>query len=290
MKRTLALTATLLLTTLLSAAPTAEQLYRAGRDSLQRGQLDKAVELFEKAIAANPKDSDYHFWLGNAYASATMKAGLTQQAGLAKKTLASFEKAVQLDPNNIEARFGLIDYYLRAPGFLGGSEPKAMQQAAEIRKREKLAGHRAYARIYMRQKKTELARKELVDAVKEQPSSARAHYFLANFLVNEKNFAGAIREYETAIKLDPNYMPSWFRLGQSIAQTGQNFGRGEEALRKYLTHKPTWDEPQHVGAWYWLGQLYEKQGKKQAAKSAYINAQRLAPGEKDIEAAIKRVS
>jgi tetratricopeptide (TPR) repeat protein len=289
-KRIPAVIAALLFATTLLAAPTAEQLYRAGRDALQRGQLDKAVEQFEKAVAAKPNDANYHFWLGNAYGSATMKANMVNQAGLARKTLASFEKAVQLDPNHIEARFGLIDYYLRAPGFMGGSEPKAMQQAAEIKKREALAGHRAYARIYMRQKKTELARKELVDAVKEQPSSAKAHYFLGNFLVNEKNFAGAIREYETAIKLDPGYMAAWFRLGQSIAQTGQNFARGEEALKKYLNHQPTWDEPQHVGAWYWLGQLYEKQGKKQAAKSAYINAQRLAPGEKDIEAALKRVS
>ncbi|HEX6161291.1 MAG TPA: tetratricopeptide repeat protein, partial [Thermoanaerobaculia bacterium] len=215
---------------------------------------------------------------------------MAQQPGLAKKTLAAYEKAVQLDPNNIEARFGLIDYYLRAPAAMGGSHEKAMQQAAAIRKRESLAGHRAYARIYMRQKKTELARKELVEAVREQPRSAKAHYFLGNFLVNEKNYAGAVHEYEMAVKLDPGYMPAWFRLGQSIAQTRTNYHRGEEALRKYLNHKPSWDEPQHVGAWYWLGQLYEKQGKREAARSAYINAQRLAPGEKDIAAALKRVS
>lgn len=289
MKRTLPLLATLLFATTLFAQ-NAEQFYRAGRDAMQRGDLDKAVEQFEKAVAAKPKESDYHFWLGNAYGMAAMKASMVKQAGYAKKTLASFEKAVQLDPNNIEARFGLIDYYMRAPGFMGGSHEKAMQQAAEIKKREALAGHRAYARIYMRQKKNDLARKELVEAVREQPQSAKAHYFLGNFFVNEKNFAGAIHEFEMAIKLDSTYMPAWFRLGQTIAQTSTNFARGEEALRKYLNYKPTWDEPQHVGAWYWLGQLYEKQGKKEAAKSAYINAQRLAPGEKDIIAAVKRVS
>lgn len=278
-----------LFSTSLFAANGAEQ-FQAGRAALSKGELDQAVALFEKAVAANPRDSDYHFWLGNAYGSQAMKANVIRQASLAKKTLAEFEKAVQLDPNKIEARFGLIDFYLRAPGFLGGGEDKAVKQAAEVKKREGLAGHRAYARIYMRQKKAELARKELVDAVREQPNNAKAHYFLGNFLLNEKNFKGAAHEYEMAIKLDAGYMPSWLRLGQAIAQSGANLPRGEEALRKYLAYKPSLDEPQHVGSWYWLGQIFEKQGKREAARSAYINAQRLAPGEKEIEAALKRVS
>lgn len=279
----------LLLTLPLSAANDAE-LFKAGREALAKGELDKAVGLFEKAVAAKPKSSEYHFWLGSAYGNQAVKASMIKQAGLAKKVKAEFETAVALDPNNIEARFGLIDYYLRAPGFMGGSEAKALEQAAEVKKRESLAGHRAYARVYLRQKKPELARKELVEAVREQPNSAKAHAFLGNFLLNEKNFAGATHEYEMAIKLDPSYMPAWFRLGQAIAQSGPNYARGEEALRKYLSHKPTYDEPQHVGAWYWLGQLYEKQGKKDAAKNAYINALKLAPGEKDIQAAVKRLS
>jgi tetratricopeptide (TPR) repeat protein len=288
-RRSLALLLLFFLALPLAAANDAE-LYKAGRNALAKGELDKAVSLFEKAVAAKPNSSEYHFWLGSAYGSQAMKASMVKQAGLAKKVKAEFEKAVELDPNNIEARFGLIDYYLRAPDFMGGSEEKALQQAAEVKKRESLAGHRAYARVYMRQKKTDLARKELVEAVREQPNSAKAHAFLGNFLLNEKNFAGARHEYEMAIKLDPSYMPAWFRLGQTIAQSGPDHPRGEEALKKYLAYKPTHDEPQHVGAWYWLGQLYEKQGKKEAARSAYLNALRLAPAEKDIQAAVKRLS
>jgi tetratricopeptide (TPR) repeat protein len=288
LKRILPFVLCLIATSLFAA--TGPELFQQGREALSKGELDKAVGLFQKAVAAKPNESDYHFWLGSAYGNQAMKANMVSQVSLAKKTLAEFEKAVQLDPNNIEARFGLIDYYLRAPGFMGGGEDKAIQQAAEVKKREGLAGHRAYARIYMRQKKNDLARKELVEAVREQPNSAKAHFYLGNFLLNDKNFANAVHEYEYAIKLDSTFMPSWLRLGQAISQSGTNYPRGEEAIRKYLAYKPTYDEPQHVGAWYWLGQIYEKQGKRDAARSAYINAQRLAPGEKEIEAAVKRVS
>jgi len=248
------------------------------------------VTLFEKAVAANPKQSNYHFWLGNAYGSQAVKASMVSQVSLAKKTLAEFEKAVQLDPNNIEARFGLIDYYMRAPAFMGGGQDKALAQAAEVKKRESLAGHRAYARIYMRQEKKDLANKELIEAVREQPTSAKAHFFLGNFLLNEKQYPSAIHEYEQAVKLDSTFMPPWLRLGQAIAQGGTNFARGEEVIRKYLTYKPNFDEAQHLAAWFWLGQIYEKQGKRDAARAAYANAAKLAPGEKEIAAALKRVS
>jgi tetratricopeptide (TPR) repeat protein len=288
MKRILLFVSLVFATSLFAAA--GEQEFNAGREALAKGQLDQAVTLFEKAVAANPKQSNYHFWLGNAYGSQAVKANMVSQVSLAKKTLAEFEKAVQLDPNNIEARFGLIDYYMRAPSFMGGGQDKALAQAAEVKKRESLAGHRAYARIYMRQEKKDAANKELVEAVREQPTSAKAHFFLGNFLLNEKQYPAAIHEYEQAVKLDSTFMPPWLRLGQAIAQGGTNFARGEEVIRKYLTYKPNFDEPQHLAAWYWLGQIYEKQGKRDAARAAYANAAKLAPGEKEIAAALKRVS
>ena len=47
-----------------------------------------------------------------------------------------FEKAVKLDPNYIDARFGLMEFYLMAPRLMGGGADKAREQAVEIRKRD----------------------------------------------------------------------------------------------------------------------------------------------------------
>ena len=65
-----------------------------------------------------------------------------------------------------------------------------------------------------------------------------------------------------AVKLDPNYMPGWFQIGHMAALSGTNLQRGEEALQKYLAYTPKQDEPQHYRAYFWLGGIYEKQGKK----------------------------
>jgi cytochrome c-type biogenesis protein CcmH/NrfG len=279
----------LLIATPLLAA-TAAEYAASGNAALDRRDVAKAAEAFEKAVALEPNNAKYHFLLGSAYGEQARKASLFSQATLAKKTKAEFERAVELDPNYTDARFALISYYLIAPGFMGGGDDKALAQAVEIRKRDALDGHRAYARIYLHQKKQELVRKEMVEAVREQPNSARAHFYLGNVYMTDENWAAAQHEYEYAMKLDAAFMPVYFRLGQLAAKSGKDYTRGEESLRKYLGHKPQDNDPPHAATWYWLGQLQEKQGKKADAKASYTTALKLAPGDKEITVALKRVS
>ncbi|HYI08805.1 MAG TPA: tetratricopeptide repeat protein [Thermoanaerobaculia bacterium] len=276
--------------TLSSFAETAAEFAAAGRAARERDDDAKAAELFEKAIAADPKNAEYHFLLGVSYGDLAQKAGILKQAGLAKKTKAAFERAIQLDPNHTESRFALISYYLIAPGFMGGSDEKANEQAAEIKKRNAFDGHRAYARIHRHNKKPELARKEMVEAVREQPNSPKAHYYLGNNYFTDDMYAEALHEYEYALKLDSAYMPAVFRIGVVAAETKTDHARGEASLKKYLAYKPAQDEPSHASAWFYLGKLYENQGRKADAKQSYAAALKLVPGAKDVKEALKRVS
>jgi Tfp pilus assembly protein PilF len=250
-----------------------------------------AKTYFEKAIALKPKVAEYHFHLGEALGAIAMEASIFKQASMAGDVREAFEEAVALDPNYLEARFGLIDYYTMAPSFMGGSQEKAVQQAAEIRKRDSYLGHRAFVRVYTRQKKFDLARKEWQTFVREQPQSAISHSSYGVFLaVTDKKIKEGFEEMELAVKLDPTYMPAWFRLGQAAAVTGAQLPRGEEALRKYLGYKPKSTDPSIASAHYYLGMVLEKEGKKAEAKQSYANALKLTPGSKQITEALKRVS
>ena len=271
-------------------AATAADYATQGEAALYRGEAEKAAELLEKAVALEPKNAQYHYLLGAAYGELAQNAGKLKQVSLAKKTKAAFERTIELNPNHLEARFALISYYLLAPGFLGGGEDKARAQAAEIKRRDSIDGHRAYARIYLHQKKQDLARKEYVDAVRAHPKSAKAHYFLGNFYFNEKNWPAALHEYDMTLRLDPAYMPAYLRIGQHATRSESNYARGEEALRRYLAYTPTEKEPGHAQAWFALGLIQEKQGKKAEAKASYANALKLAPGDKSVLEALKRVS
>jgi len=292
MKRTAAVLflATLSLT---AAAQTndAQALYQLGRDAITHGEPEKAAEYFEKAVALKPNNADYHFRLANAYGLAAMNAGMLGAMSVGGKMKAELERAIQLDPNLIPARFAMLELYVAAPAMFGGSEPAAIEQATEIRKRNVLEGHRAFARIHTAAKKTDLARKEYVDMVKEQPKSARAHYLFGVYLMlTEKNYPSASAELESALKLDKSYMPALFRIGHAAALAGNNFPRGEEALKKYLAYSPKDDEPAIARAHYWLGAIYEKQGKKAEAKASYAASLKINPKQKDVDEAMKRVS
>ena len=288
--RRLAIALLTLFVTFSTLAATDTQLFTDGKAAMRRGDNEQAAKLFEQAIAQKPNVPEYHYFLGATYGSQAQKAGMFGGLSLGKKALAEFLRAVEIDPNYLEARLALIDFYMVAPGFVGGDKEKARLQAAEIKKRDALEGHRAYGRIYSREKKFDLARKEYVDAVREQPNSHKAHLYLGTFSGTQKDWPNALHEYEYALKLDPNYMLAYFRVGHHAANAATNYARGEEALRKYLTHTPGDNEPSHASAWYYIGMIQEKQGKKADAKQSYLNAQKLAPTSKDITEALKRVS
>jgi len=72
---------------------------------------------------------------------------------LAPKMKSAWEKAIALDPKNLDARTSLIQYYLQAPGFMGGSVEKAKEVAGQVLKLKPAEGHRQLGNIYLNEKK-----------------------------------------------------------------------------------------------------------------------------------------
>lgn len=265
-------------------------LLEQGRDALNQNDVDRAVTLLEQAVAQNPNSSEAHLLLADAYGTKARTASMFSQLGLANRTKDELNRALALDPNNAEARFALVQFYTEAPGIAGGSDAKAAEQANALRQRDTLYGHRAWAYIYGHQKKPELARKEYTDWVRDQPNLPVAHYWLGVQHLIDKNNTAALGEFETSIKLDPNYMPGWFQIGHLAALNGNDCTRGEAALRKYLAYKPKHEEPPVARAHYWIGVMYEKQGRKAEARQSFETSLRLNANQRDVQEALKRVS
>jgi tetratricopeptide (TPR) repeat protein len=250
-----------------------------------------AVKLLEKAVAENPKSAVRHFWLGRAYGAAAEEASAFKVMSLARNARDAFESAVRADPNFVDARMALVEYYLMAPGFMGGSVEKARAQATEIRKRDALEGHRAFAQIAVKNKDLGAARSELLAAIREQQASPRPRYYYGvHLMVEEKSYAAAAEQFDAALRIDAGFMPAWFQIGHVAALSGTKLARGEEALRKYLTVRPGDDDPSLHRAHYWLGVIHEKAGRKAEARAQFEAALRLRPTDKSVKEALKRVS
>src|SRR6185369_16238380 len=120
------------------------------------------------ATKLEPKNSTYFLWLGRAYGREAQGANVLRQPGLATKARGAWERAIALDADNLDARSDLIQYYVQAPGFLGGSSAKALEQAEEIRKRNALRGYLELGGIYVRAKKLAEAEQAYVGAAREK--------------------------------------------------------------------------------------------------------------------------
>lgn len=122
------------------SSPTPTTAFALGQAAVRMRQYERAVAWFEQAVQLDPTNAGYHLWLGRAYGHQARRASAGEQFFLARKVRRHLEKAVVLDPDDIAARRDLMQYYLQAPGLLGGSVAKAQKQAEEIAKRDASQG------------------------------------------------------------------------------------------------------------------------------------------------------
>ena len=118
-------------------------VYYLGRLAFESKQYDQASTWFEKAVKLDSSNSDYHLWLGRAYGEQAQHAE-GDAFFLARKVKKQLETAVALNPDNLDARSDLLDYYLQAPPLVGGDATKARAQAQEITKRNAEEGRKAW--------------------------------------------------------------------------------------------------------------------------------------------------
>jgi tetratricopeptide (TPR) repeat protein len=118
-------------------------VYYLGRLAFESKQYDQASTWFEKAVTLDSNNSDYHLWLGRAYGEQAQYAD-GDAFFLARKVKKQLEMAVALNPDNLDARSDLLDYYLQAPPLVGGDAAKARAQAQEITKRNAEEGRKAW--------------------------------------------------------------------------------------------------------------------------------------------------
>lgn len=210
----------------------AEAWQALGQAQLALQNPDAAVAAHEKAAALLPNNAIYQLQLGHAYGFAATKAGLFSKMGFAKKCKAAYDKAVELDPANINARWSLMEYCRQAPAIVGGGMDLAYAQAAEIKKLDARRGRAAYASLYS----------------------------------TEKKYAEAFALYDEVLREQPGDADALFQVGRLAAQSGQQLDRGLAALRELAAHP---DRKTDARLHTFIGNILEKQGDKPGAITAY---------------------
>src|SRR5882757_4012994 len=142
-------------------------------------EWDRGISACELAVHLAPQNSLYHLWLGRIYGEKADRAGFMSAAGLAKKVRNEFEHAVELDRKSWEARTDLAEFYLEAPGIVGGGKDKARTEADEILPLNPARAHWVKAKIAEKEKDPATAEREYRAAIPASHSGARAWFDLA---------------------------------------------------------------------------------------------------------------
>jgi tetratricopeptide (TPR) repeat protein len=253
------------------------------------GKWDDAVTAAEAAVKAAPHNSDYRLWLGRAYGMKAQNSGWVSAMKFAGKARDEFEKAVELDASNVRAHSDLADYYLEAPGFLGGGHDKARREAERLAAHNPAAAHSVKGQIAEKDKNYQQAEAEYKTAIKQSKSPGEDWLQLAGFYRRTGRFAEMEKAVEQALAVENKRGNAPYEAARILVRSGRNLRGAAQLLRRYLASKALDVEAPAFVAHYLLGQVLEKLGDKKAAATEYRAALSMAKDYEQAQNALKRV-
>jgi tetratricopeptide (TPR) repeat protein len=237
---------------------------------------DKAIPPGERAIELAPQNSMYHLWMGRIYGQKAERVMALRAAGFAGKVREQFEKAVQLDPNNMEARADLAEFYVDAPGFMGGGKDKARAQADAIVSKNPALAHWIRALAADKDKNYAEAEKEYKAAIDASGGHAEQWLNLAGFYQHRDRTPEMLDALNKAIVAPRKSSAVFYDAAGLLFHANQKLPLAAELDNKYLSAKDKSEEAPAFKAHLLMGQILEKQGDTAAAAKQYQAALALA--------------
>lgn len=186
----------------------AEHIAR-GEAYLKERKFQEATLEFRNAAQIDDKLADAHWGLARAY-----EGMLESDRGLGTQIFSELQRAVALDPNQLDARVRLGNYLiLYSQTGKGSKDSRIREQAAKfMEEAEKLA-------------------KEVLD---KDPNHIEGHILKGTVLFAKEDRAGALAALTKAVELNPQRIESLMSVALYHRQTGDT-ARAEEVYRRALS-------------------------------------------------------
>jgi tetratricopeptide (TPR) repeat protein len=238
---------------------------------------EAAVEQLAACTASQPTSADCHYGHAALLGSHALQIGILKAASSAGKIRDGFVRAVELAPQWYAPRSGLVQFYLQAPGFAGGSVNKARETARAAPRPEQARVLDATIALYEKnfdaaQKalephrdgtdtvqnddardaligvgislvsdgKAERARPVFERLLRDRPGDAIGAFGLGYTVAALGQHADAVKHFEQSAKLrGAEDLPVDYRLGLSLIAAGQR-DAARTALQRFVQTKGPW--------------------------------------------------
>ena len=276
------------------------------------GDRTAPSDLAEKAVRLDGKVARYHRQLAEIQGLLAQRANVFQQIGLARRFRKEIDTAIEQDPRDVQALRDLLEFYLRAPGIVGGDIKKAESTAQQVAALDQCEGFLAKARIAEFRKDLGEAEGALRRGAEVCPSSYKTLTTAAEFLVaNHRDESKAEALANAALALDRDRVDAWstlatiyagraelheleallagaaeavpddptpyYRAAERLITDGRDTARAERYLRTYLVQDAEGNQPTAADAHWKLGLALRVQGHEADAVREWRIAVQLDP-------------
>ncbi len=254
------------------------------------GDWDRGISDCEKAVALAPDNSQFHLWLGRIYGEKADSSSFVAAASLARRVKSEFEEAVRLNPGNVDARSDLAEFYLEAPGVIGGGRAKAEAQASSLATIDPVMAHGVEARIAEKRKDYETAGREYREAINASHGSANSWLNLGLFYKHRQQL-DQMEEALAHVRSAPLDRPeALVDAAEVLIQTQRNLPEAAQLLHAYLKSNAKVEQAPAFKVHFLLGTANEELGRKKDAASEYRAALSMAKEFRPAQQALQRVS
>ena len=231
--------------------------------SYDKRNPDEATDHAEAAVELNPNNADYQYMLGAALGEKAQHANFISQGFLAPKIKRAFARAVELDPKHVQARVGLANYYIRAPGIMGGDTEQGWKELDAVVQMDEFVGRTQKARLYERDNKFVEAENELKTLVQSDPKDWRRWKNLGYFYLRSKKQDDAIASFRKYVAVKSDTADSYDSLAEAQFEKGDYDG-SLVSVRKSLALDNNFSSSILLSA-----RIYEAKGQKKEAVEQY---------------------
>ncbi len=192
------------------AGAEAENWFTQGREALFQGKSAEAIDLLNRAVAADKTKSSYRLALARAY----------RYSGKDEQAITNLEEILKTAPDHVEAGQMLGELYTAAKRW------KDVVRVLDplLKYRHDYPTYHMLAEAQNNLGDRDKARKSYEEALKLNPQSASDHYQLGNLYLASNFFALAADSYHEALRLGLDSPVLRYKLGSAYFNLRNYFG------------------------------------------------------------------
>ena len=225
---------------------------------------DKAIEYYEVLANEEPRNANYQYKYGGSMGMKALTISKIRAVGYIGDMRRAFEKAAELDPKHIDARWALVEFNMSVPGILGGTEKNALKYADQLEQLSEVDGYLAKGYVAEYSDRPNDAERYYRKAI-DVGGSVTCYQKLTDFYEKTmKQPEKAIANIEKAqIKHKRNALH--YQIGKVAAEYNVELDKGEQCLKIYLANHSAQDGVPKSWAYYRLAQINRHKGQKEEA-------------------------